>query len=353
MNRKANDIKLTQTLSSGARIAQVLMLILYFTQSDGRTSGSIGLGLMYDSNICRLSSYDIDRFKNGDKDFLLDTADDGIFKLSASLLWKSGWRGNHITIGLNTSGYLYYRNEDKNYIWSQLFLILRSGRAKLRLSSSFVPRYNSRAYIDADTDSTKWAGYWSSTNSIDIRYRVFKKNYLGVTYEFRRAWYNNYFPEYDSDRHSFGIYIQRYTPIKVKLGYKFYKSTARGYDQDGETKETSDETDISYEQDLFYTSVCSDVRAFSLNVETEIKLDVYHRVYTSQKPYYIDPLHLGRDEWRLSVEPSAKLYISPRIWAKANIEFSLRRANSEFNPEIPKLRNYDRIRAILAIGRDF
>lgn len=319
----------------------------------GAFSGSVNIGMRYDSNICRLSDYDILRFSNGEKDFLIGTSDDAAIRPGGSIRWKAINGKIKVEFSLSMVMAAFIRNSDKNYIWTSGYCVFRKGKTRMKMSATFVPRLRGRAYIDDDTDSTKWAGCWIATGSIEIKHRAFLGIYLGGQYEYRRAQYNDYFPEYDSDRQGFGLFAQKFKPVKVSAGYVFYRSIARGYDQMGETKETSDETDISYEQDFFYislgrnTTLCG--RSFRLNFE----INASHRVYISEKPYSIDPLHLGRDEWQWSLKPELKCYISENLWAKLDFEYSVRRARSAYNPDIPKLRNYDRSRSTITIGWDF
>ncbi len=319
----------------------------------GGFSGAIFSGFRYDSNICKLSDYDLARFSTGEKDFLLDTSDDGIIRTGTILKWKNRISG----INLDGSGMIihniYISNGYKDYLYCAFDFAVRRKNTRLKISGTYIPKYASRAYLDDDTDSTKWASYWSSTAKIELRQRTFFGIYIGGKYEYRFARYNDYFPEYDSQRNAFGIFAAKYVPFKSEIGYYFYTSDARGYDRDGESKETSDESDISYEQDKFYTSLGYDSKIHSIQTEFDLDFAIFHRVYVSTKPYSTDPLHLGRDENVFSIKPAAKIFITDNLWTKTSAEYFQRDARSEYNPDIPKLRDYNRMRTTITLGWNF
>ncbi|MCD6417514.1 hypothetical protein J7M00_01865 [bacterium] len=331
----------------------IILLLMSIIPVLGSFSGSIYSGFRYDSNVCKLSDYDLDRFTYGQKDFLLETSDDGIMRSGFSLRGQKRIDKIRLYGKFFLTHNLYIRNGYKNYLLCGLGFTIRRKNTRIKISGSFIPEYASRAYIDDDTDSTKWASYMSAAVKVEIRQKLFSGIYVGGRYEFRMARYNDYFPEYDSQRNGFCIFLSRYRPVKVEVGYYFYKSSARGYDTQGETKENSDESDISYEQDKVYLSSGYDTKIASFSTQFDIDISGYHRVYTSEKPYFIDPLHLGREEFLLSVSPSTKIFITQKFWTKFSFDYFLRKAHSEYNPDVSKLRDYSRYRATITFGYDF
>ena len=327
--------------------------LLFATCAAAQIGGGAFIGLRYDSNICALSDGELDELRNGKTDFLISTADDAILRMGGDISADFRIGDYRIEPGISAVAASYIRNFDKSYVWTGADCAVRRKGTRLKLSASFVPFYNSRAYTDDDSHSTQWASYWSATAKIELRQRIFWGMYIGGRYEFRRACYNDYFPEYDSDRNGFTCFAVRYNPVNIEAGYTFYSSAARGYDEARETRETSEESDISYEQDEFYLKAGRDFEFLSRKLGIGIGVDFAHRAYKSQKPYSLDPLHVGRDDWYFTIASDAKYFITENIWLKLATEFSMRKTRSVLNADIPRLRDYEKSEITIIVGRDF
>ncbi len=333
------------------RLAEIFILV--FTIVFGEIGGYVSLGIKYDSNICSLSDYEMSGFKAGKQDFLIETSDDAIFQLKCGINLDESLGKYQIEGGLSFSGNGNISNSVMSDINIGYSASLRRRNTRLKISGNFFPNSRNRAYIDVDSGTLQWSSYKSISGRVEFRQRIGFGIYLSTQYEYRWSRYNDYFPEYDAIRHGLSISANRYVPFGIGMGYTFYKSDARGYDERGETKASSDETDVSYEEDNFYFSIGYDLDIWNRKMTPSLKFEASHRVYTSTKPYWVDPLHLGRDEWTFDVEPALSSEIMENIEGGIFCEITLRDAESKHNPNISKLRYYEKTTVGLSIRKVF
>jgi len=330
-----------------------IILLLLILPLWANFSGSAWVGIRFDSNICSLSDYDLNRFETGEKEFLLSTSDDAITRIGGSIRYYT--RLGKFRLYANTSLWsgIYLKNSAINYLSASGYFRIRLKGTSAQISIGGTPRYRSRAYIDDDSVSTQWSEYKSFWSSCEISQNVISQFHVSAKYKKSFYQYCDYFPEYDSDRDEFEFAISKSGRTSIELGYRFTNSDARGYDHAGEMKEESDESDISYEQDLANITLNHDFELMNLECTPEISGQFYRRLYTSIKPYWIDPYHLGRTEMVWQITPSARVGFGSKMWTKLECSFRYRRAESDFNPDIPKLRDYDRFLFSITVGRNF
>ncbi len=137
---------------------------------------------------------------------------------------------------------------------------------------------------------------------------------------------------------------------EFEIAYRFLISEARGYDTSVENKQNSDESDISYEEDMFSLVINKSIIIFEREIKISLKGNYYYRIYTSQKAYWIDPLHLGRVDELYDLSGSARNFIGKKIWLELGVNYKDRNSKSEYNPEIPELRNYKKLYTWAKIG---
>ncbi len=306
----------------------------------------------YDSNVFALSDREMDEFFAGDPDFLMSSVDDGIARVGFSAGYRFDRGGVKYTIRASARGAKYFRNSQKDYLAFSGGVSARRGGVVLETQIGGTPRYTTRSYYDPDTDSPQWCSYKFFWIAGKMAKRVIPYLYFGFRFKWGKYIYNDYFPEYDSHRHEFEFSLTKYGAFDLTGGYRFTLSSARGYDTADETYESSDESDISYEQDAFFINADYE---FGVSRESAISLDgtFYHRVYTSTKNYWVDPMHIGRDEWVVSVQPGIKHNFSGGVWAKVFLRYVQRWADSEYNPRIPELRSYQRFVVGVGVGKQF
>jgi hypothetical protein len=122
-------------------------------------------------------------------------------------------------------------------------------------------------------------------------------------WEIKRAWrfYNQPFMENDNWEWRFGGYLayRPVRPLKIRAEYYYSDVLARGADTVGETRETSDDGDGSYERDSYEITL-----QFYLPkklVVTGLSLSAQYQAYffTSSQPPERDRYHVGRkDEYQ-------------------------------------------------------
>ncbi|RKZ32691.1 hypothetical protein DRQ33_05435 [bacterium] len=329
------------------------MLILVAVPIWAGFYGTLWSALRYDSNICYLSEYDVNRFTEGTKEFLLTTYDDGILRGGVALKYYIRKDEFKLYFGLSIWGAHYSNNSVKDYVSGYAFAKIRRGGTNVKLSSGGTPNYHTRAYYDSDTYTTQWSSYKSFWGEGQLSQRIVPYFYGNFRYRKTVSIYNDFFPEYDSEQNEFELSLSLNGKTSLEAGYCFTINDARGYDMEGETIENSDESDISYQQDMVYAKLEREMRLWKRKFTPRIYVEFKQRLYTSTKPYHIDPLHIGRDDLYFSVEPSAKLDFTENLWTRFSINYRVRRAKSEFKEDIPKLRDYDRIIVEIILGKDF
>ena len=330
------------------------MVVLLLVGTTLASATEISLEMQYIDNVCALSDSERSMFLNRERSYLLGSLDDNRFRLGINHQINLGrFRNFKMAVFLSGTYVFHAINGELNYLSGSVSLRARSRKNYARITFGFVPYYCSRAYYDPESDSYQWAEYMRLSGSLYLRRRLFRGMYAGVIIYYAFLRYNDYFPEYDSRQYRLGGELTWRGAIDINAKYYFKKSIARGYDQSGEDVLTSDESDISYEQDRFVLSLSRRFNAFERNVELSLTADARFRIYTSQKPYWLDPLHLGRVDRFLYLSGSARFYLTSKWWLELGGRLRLRKATSEHNPNIEALRSYS-VKAIsMKLGAKF
>lgn len=267
----------------------------------------------YDSNISNLSEAEIIEFKNSyqfAEDLKLTTYDDwingGIFKIRL--------KRRPISSTLTLKQYLYLKNPIKNYTVFSLWFSGKINReTSLSALYSYIPSYHYRSYYDEDSSAYVWCSYAVNRFKIEGRRKIARRYICKLGFRYSIYYYNSAFLEYDSTRPQVVVSLERggssasiskSFSSEFGLTYKFELTYgakfARGYDSEGETRENSNESDISYKE-----------LASSLKLAKWIKgvkfigsISYQHLTYTTEKD---DPLHQERVDrkigWEISVNP--------------------------------------------------
>ena len=170
------------------RIIHIIIILTLVSLLDAKISGNLWSGIRYDSNICSLSDYDFSRFKNWERDFLIETADDGIFRFGGSIYYSRKSGEFKLFAGASFWSSLYYENFDKSYLGLSSYFKIRRGGTNVKISLGGTPQYLTRAYIDDDTDSIQWSGYKSMNGSIEISQRIIPYIYITEQLNHMRQW---------------------------------------------------------------------------------------------------------------------------------------------------------------------
>lgn len=267
------------------------------------------LATYYDDNILKYSKKYLDRFINNEDQgrFHINTYDDVIVSpaLDITLGYKLfGKMKSELDVSFDYAQYL--NNDIKSFSnYGVGFSQDISKKLSFRIFYDYTPEFYVRHFRDDDwtavygyTEETFTPYVFAKDNyGISAQYDLFKNTRVRLYYYFSRYYHNQHYTEYDSDNNLYRIKIDQelHKNFNLELTYQFVTSDAKGYDQPGESKGTSDDGDATYEEDDFIFGLVWKMprikkRYHSLELETVI----YNRYYQTNKPPEIDQMHSGR-----------------------------------------------------------
>lgn len=278
---------------------------------------SLSLSPYYDSNILKYSEKYIQRFKNGEDEgrFHVSSVDDLAFGYSVGVTYMDEIIGKLRTIlgaGYDSDAYTY--NSIKtwavyNIFWRQYI----TSSTSLSFSYSYLPGFYVRHFRDED-----WVKYYGNTPETYQPYEFSKDDYsfwaqhifswkttrARLYFSYVRYFLNESNTEYDSDDFLYGfrIYQSLFKNLDINFGYFYTTSDAKGYDESGETKENSDDSDASNYEHSYFAGVGYILpKVFSLNNDISIDAQYQRSFYTTDHFLELDPLHAGRYDYNYRV----------------------------------------------------
>lgn len=284
----------------------------------------LSISPFYDSNILKYSDKYIDRFMNRQDEgrFQINRYDDLVTNYSAGLSYT-----NQFIKKLNSTfsfdfGYSRYSfNPVKNWLrysigWRQDFLSTSS----FNISYSYIPHFYVRHFRDEEWITVygyipltfKPYEFSKDDFSFWIQHNIFKSTKVRGYFSFMKYFLDPNNTEYDSKDYVYGlrIYQQVTKYLNINAGYKYLYSDAKGYDQAGESKETSDDVNATNYGHNFVAGLNYTLPKI-LNMNNSIGLDFsYERCfYTTGQFYELDPIHAGRNDknYDLTVTYNLKL----------------------------------------------
>jgi len=309
------------------------------------------LGAAYDTNIFRYSETGVDDFlegRDGHK-YPVDYVDDGRFEPSIDLSLIREEPGRRQTeLRLSADGRLAVINSEKSFAkLGARVKETRTGIAYLLADYYAIPAYHVRYLWDAD------AGGGDPYRSCDLRkhaarIEVGSDRSLPVDLIARAKYdymgYDQDFIEYDSDAWTTGLVavVRPARGVRVDLGYALRKLTARGYDEVGETRETSDDSDVSYEQDEYTLKVRWDLGSAGDDVPTVLTFGakLSERFYQTGKSVADDPYHAGREDTYLTFFGRSTHELSDGLTLEVFYEHRRRSSESEYVEELGMTKDY-------------
>jgi hypothetical protein len=312
------------------------------------------LGFSYDDNTFRYADRDIDKFVNNIEPYRypIETYDDLITTVEMHAKIRSKLIMNRsTTFNVRVRGNLHYQNNVKDYasfsvsMWHKV-----CGEGHLLAKYLFLPRYFIRYYPDFDVSIPYPYPYFTPCSFskhlvlISGGYNLFEKADIGVSYARELNDYNDAFNEYDSGMNEFGIsagfgYRDLLYPA---LEYSYTNAQAKATDEPGETKQMSDDSDISYDEDGLRLSIDLDLtKSKPFRVETGLSYE--RRFYTTEKPVLVDPTHAGREDTKLGIKLTCLFIPTERITFSVGYEFEQRTVSSPYDiNEIEDIKDYTR-----------
>jgi len=288
-----------------------LVILLFTLNSFGqkfkksRFDLKVGIASMYDDNILKYSEKYIDRFLNNEDEgrFEIKSYDDVFIKskISTSYYFKFfKKKKTKISASFNNNSYINNPVKSWNYYGvgiQQYFL----KKANVKFSYSYIPSFYVRQFRQPDLvnlygyEPNTFKAYTFSKDNYSLTFQnTFYKN-TKVKLDFDKALYydNSYYTEYDSNNLSVGLSVEQPVSkkIKVKGEYIFTNSDAKGYNEEGETKETSNDSDATYKDHTFVIELKAKLpKTFKKKNDVGVKLKYSKRFFSSEHLIQNDPL---------------------------------------------------------------
>ncbi len=298
------------------------------------------LGTIYDDNICRYSAQTLDEFRRGENplQFAIETYDDVILDhLLQVEVARPLLLGKATAVRLGYERWQYLRNDIKTNEEFDVRL-----RQTLRRSDyvegtftyaprNYVKELSDRPPFVSTSVPRQYLHFEVKRSALTLGYRWRARPWCSVRAVGGRTWrfYNRPFLENDlwewSSRVALDLSLGRFSST---LQYSYADVAARGYDQVGETLENSDnDGDGSYEKDGYRLLVSYRPKTGrgwigTRTAAVSLQLDYSRQFYTSQKPLYIDPGHVGRLDEAVQFQAT---WSSRPVWKQVTLEVGLRR----------------------------
>ncbi len=309
-----------------------------------------GLASTYDNNILKYSTKYLERFINNEDEgrFHINAYDDIIVNptLSSSYTFKLfGKRKSKINLDLSTKKYIV--NNIKSFSSFTIgFRQYITKRASFKLYYSYIPSFYIRHFRDEDwvdvygytPESFVPMGFSKDSYNFWVQNTFFKNTRIMFSMAYLKYYYNEHFIEYDSKNMAYGLKLYQPVTNKIKIiaGYQFVSSDAKAFDEIGETKETSDDSDGSYLEDIFIIGLNYKLpRIHKMSNYFDIDCRIQKRYFSSTHYLEIDPTHAGRvdDNYRIYSKYTIRLNKKYKLTAFYNYLYRSTTTLAEENVE--------------------
>jgi len=308
----------------------VVFLILFFSSQvisaqgfkKSRFNLKVSVASIYDDNILKYSEKYIDRFVNNEDEgrFELKTYDDVYIKskLSTSYYFRF-FKKKKTKISATFSNSTYLNNPVKTWNYYGIGVEQQlAKKANVKFAYSYIPAFYVRQFRQYDL--VEMYGYvpltfkpyvFSKDNySLTFQNTFFKKTKVELDLDKAVYYHNSYYTEYDSKNLSAGLSVEQSLSkkVKIKAGYVYTISDAKGYDEVGETKVTSDDSDATYKDHTFVLELKAKLpKVFKKKNDIRIKGQYSNRYFSSEHLIHKDILHVGR------VDKNIRLYFTYNV----------------------------------------
>ena len=328
-------------------------------------SWSLKAALMntYDDNVYRYSPEDIEDFVHhrADERYEMETYDDFISSSSVTMYVTRRFSQRLRSRLRLKYGYTFFAlNRARNYETISLSVKTTISEGScVQVSYFHVPRYLIRPYFDEDTPPGnsgvyKKCDFSRNLYSFRVGQRMSGSTRGEVFYERDILNYNPFFTEYDMRANTFGFELSRAvgSHVEGRFAYALRRAEAKGYDEIGETKEASDDSDISYDEDRFEGELrCERIGIVSAPLSFAFQYRLGMRYFTTNKALDKDPFHAGRADAIHRFSFVGQIEINPRVALIAKYEFQKRTVSSEEKERITEVKNFHRNR--ISLGFEF
>ncbi|MBD3348017.1 MAG: hypothetical protein GF400_02330 [Candidatus Eisenbacteria bacterium] len=263
-------------------------------------------GVSYDSNIFRYGDPDIDGFREGERPYRygMETVDDVRLEPELDLSFIREEPGMRKTeLRLSADWRLAMLNGEK--IFAKLGARLREQQeaAFFEMEYAAIPSYHLRLLWDTDA-----AGGDGEYRPCEFRKHAFglemgshRSLPVDLSGEFRLEsyLYSPGFVEYDALARSVGVTatLRPVRGVRIDAGYELRSLLARGADEPGETRTTSDDSDTTYDQDEYsFRLRWAAGRWWGRPAVVYGSVRHSRRYYLTPKSGAEDPYHAGRED---------------------------------------------------------
>jgi hypothetical protein len=317
-------------------------------------------GVTYDSNIFRYSDSDVEDFLDGRRPdrYTFEALDDLRLEPGVELALvreEPDRRSTEIAIGAEWR--LATVNGEKSFSKLRVrFREERTGTAYLAAEYSAIPKYHLRRLWDAD-----WEGEGSAYRSCDFRKNAIRLDAgsdrslpidVAVFGRYESYAYDPDFVEYDSDALTVGVrgIVRPAHGLRLDLGYALRRLEARGYDELGESRLTSDDSDTTYDQDEYEIRARWEAgRWWGRPSVLSARVKHSRRFYLAEKSAEDDPYHVGREDHYWTLGARAALELTRTAGIEAFVEYRARTAESDFAEDIGERKDYTALRTGLRL----
>ena len=292
-------------------------------ESPWKFGASVGLETIYDDNFLRYSDDYLVDFHAGTYPykFQIDRKDSHILAPSVDVYAQRrliSWGDTRFRFKFKR--WQYVQGDIKSNMGFDYYVrqYLPQGRS-LEFWYNYAPQQyirelSYRTPLQPSSDPLEWGEFRYSRNVFNLIFRTKVRKNMSLKLHLSRAlrYYNQEFME--NDIKDLGLRTTLYWTVhrdwRLTLDYGYTDAPARGANEVGETLEGSDDSDPSYERDLYQV----DVRwspGWMAPVCDSVSLRGQHQIYwfTSTKALADDPYHVGRKDkvYALQFEGSRRL----------------------------------------------
>jgi len=276
-----------------------------------RWSMELSMQSGYDNNALRYSDKYLQRFKNNEDKgrFHIKKYDDLVMDYTARISYSERFIKNMLSVFTARINYNQYTfNTIKT--WYQIDLMYQqyiTQKTSLMFSYSYLPEFYVAHF--RDNDWVKMYGYTPITFqpytfskndfSFWLQHNFNTNTRVRVYFSLMKYYYNKHFTEYDSDNYLTGVRVSHNLSPQLSLdaAYKFVRSNAKGFDELGEDKLTSDDADATYnEHNISLGAAYKMPRIFNLDNKINFSVELFRRYYLTDKTVTEDQLHSGRND---------------------------------------------------------
>lgn len=318
---------------------------------------SPSFSMFYDNNVFKYSSDRIDQFVDGkgvERFKAVETYDDLIFSQENKCYLSKRYNKDHRTrLRLHFEQKNYLKNRQKNYYTYSIYIRHYLYDGYLQVGYVTIPEYHIRHIWDEDSDDFESCDFEKRLVSMKGTYETFWDVYLSLYYKYQENDYNEFFDEYDTDIDIIESRLSRKLTdnITLRLFYMYSDAVAKAYDEPDENAMSSDDSDISYEEDGFGGEIEFELDEIkSRPVEIEVGFEYYDRVFTTDKTPSEDPYHSSRIDKIYELNMVGNTEISSRWDLLIGYEFSQRTVSSDYKQYIEDVKNYKKNRIYISAG---